>query len=156
MQKLKRNWLVSSKLTWGIWRILTWALENLKNLHFNGLLLTKVYNVWAKKTIEELFLMALNIDAKFEGKLTWAFKNDMANLANFHQSMFRSLKIGSLRGPFIQSRKCMSLKFTEEFCVKTVKNDAKFEEELACQFKINIRNVTNFDPSTWKPQKFAL
>ena len=28
--------------------------------------------------------MALNIDAKFEGKLTCAFKNDMRNLANFH------------------------------------------------------------------------
>ena len=25
---LKRNWLVSSKLTWGIWRFLTRALEN--------------------------------------------------------------------------------------------------------------------------------
>ena len=34
---------------WGIWQILTRALENLKNLHFNRLLLTKVYNVWAKK-----------------------------------------------------------------------------------------------------------
>ena len=28
--------------------------------------------------------MALRIDAKFEGKLTCAFKNDMNNLANFH------------------------------------------------------------------------
>ena len=27
--------------------------------------------------------MALNIDAKFERKLTYAFKNDMENLANF-------------------------------------------------------------------------
>ena len=27
--------------------------------------------------------MALNIDAKFEGKLTRAFKNDMENLGNF-------------------------------------------------------------------------
>ena len=27
--------------------------------------------------------MTLNIDAKFEGKLTCAFKNDMKNLANF-------------------------------------------------------------------------
>ena len=27
--------------------------------------------------------MALNIDAKFERKLTRAFKNDMKNLANF-------------------------------------------------------------------------
>ena len=42
MQHLKRNWIVSSKLTWGIWRILTQALENLKNLHFDGLLLTEV------------------------------------------------------------------------------------------------------------------
>ena len=29
--------------------------------------------------------MALNIDAKFEGKLTCAFKNDMRNLVNFHR-----------------------------------------------------------------------
>ena len=28
--------------------------------------------------------MALKIDAKFEGKLTCAFKNDMKNLVNFH------------------------------------------------------------------------
>ena len=35
------------------------------------------------KGTEELCLMALNIDAKFEGKLTCAFKNDMKNLANF-------------------------------------------------------------------------
>ena len=49
MQNLKRNWLVNSKLTWVIWWILSRALENLKNLHFNGLPLTIVYNVWAKK-----------------------------------------------------------------------------------------------------------
>ena len=100
IENLKSNWLVSSKLTWGIWQILTWALKNLKNLHFNGLLLNKVYNVWAKKSIGEFCLMALNIDATFEGKLTCAFKNDMRNLANFHQSMFGSLKIGTLMGPF--------------------------------------------------------
>ena len=29
--------------------------------------------------------MALRINAKFEGKLTCAFKNDMMNLANFHR-----------------------------------------------------------------------
>ena len=89
IQNLKRNWLVSSKSTWGIWQILTRALKNLKNLHFNGLLLNKVYNVWAKKSIEELCLMALKIDAKFEGKLTCAFKNDR-DLANFHQSTRKS------------------------------------------------------------------
>ena len=38
----------------------------------------------------------------------------------------------------------------------TMKNDAKFEEELTCQFKIDMRNLMNFDPSTRKSQKFAL
>ena len=30
-------------------------------------------------------MIALNNDAKFEGKLTSAFKNDMRNLADFHR-----------------------------------------------------------------------
>ena len=50
----------------------------------------------------------------------------------------------------------MSLKFTGEFCVMTMKNDAEFEVELTCQFKTDMRNVTNFDPSTRKSQKFGL
>ena len=49
----------------------------------------------------------------------------------------------------------MSLKFTGELCVITMKNDAKFEEELTCQFKIDMKNLTNFDPSTRKSKKFA-
>ena len=73
MQNLNRNSLVSSKLIWGIWGILTRALKNPKNLHFNGLFLTKIYNVWAKKDAEELSSIALKIDAKFEGKLTGNF-----------------------------------------------------------------------------------
>ena len=54
--------------------------------------------------------MALNIDATFEGKLTCAFKNDMRNLANFHQSMFESLKIGTFMGSFYPKWKIYELK----------------------------------------------
>ena len=50
----------------------------------------------------------------------------------------------------------MSLKFTGEFCVMTMKNETKFEWELTCLFKIDMRNLTNFDPSTQKSQKIAL
>ena len=50
----------------------------------------------------------------------------------------------------------MGLKFTGELCVMTMNNDAKFEEELTCQFKIDMRNSTNFDLSTQESQKFAL
>ena len=50
----------------------------------------------------------------------------------------------------------MNLKFTGEFCVETMKNGAKIEEELTCQFKIDISNLANVDLSTGKSQKFEL
>ena len=50
----------------------------------------------------------------------------------------------------------MSLKFTGELYVMAMKNDAKFEEELTCHFKIDMRNLTNFELRTRKSQKFAL
>ena len=46
----------------------------------------------------------------------------------------------------------MSLKFADELCVMTMKNDAKFGEELICRFKIDMRNLMNLDPNT---QTFA-
>ena len=69
------------------------------------------------------------------------------------------LKVSKLRfwwDPLIQSWKSMSLKFTEELSVMTMKNDAKFEEELTCHFKIDMRNLKNFDSNTQKSKKFAL
>ena len=50
----------------------------------------------------------------------------------------------------------MSLKFREEFCVMTMKNGAKFDEDLTCQFKIDMKNLMTFDPSTRKSQKSEL
>ena len=38
----------------------------------------------------------------------------------------------------------------------TLKNDEKSEEELTCHFKIEIKNLTNFNSRTWKSQKFTL
>ena len=46
-------------------------------------------------------------------------------------------KLRLLWDSFIQSRKCISLKFTGELCIMTMKNDSKFEEELTCRFKID-------------------
>ena len=42
----------------------------------------------------------------------------------------------------------MSLKFTEGLCIMRMKNDAKFEEELTCRFKIDMGNLINFDLGT--------
>ena len=38
----------------------------------------------------------------------------------------------------------------------TMKNDAKFEEESTCQFKIDMRNLTNFDVNSRKSKKLTL
>ena len=49
----------------------------------------------------------------------------------------------------------MSLIFRRELCVIKMNNNAKFEEKFTCQFKTNMRNLTNFDPKAQKSQKFA-
>ena len=65
-------------------------------------------------------------------------------------------KLGLWWDPFIQSRECMSLKFTDKLYVLTLKKNTKFERELTYRFKIDMKNLTNFNPSTWKFQKFQL
>ena len=64
-------------------------------------------------------------------------------------------KLGFWWEPLIPTWKSMSLKSTEALSVMTMKNCAKFEEELTCHFKVDMRNLTNFPPSTWKSHKFS-
>ena len=94
MQNLKRNWLVFSKLTRGIWLILMWAVESLK-----------ICTWWV---------------------------------------------------PFVESIYNFRWKSAEELSFMTLKCDTKFGEESNCHFKIDKRNLKNFDLSTWKSQKFSL
>ena len=101
--------------------------------------------------------MILNIDVKFEGKLTCAFKNDMSNLVNFYQGTFENQKNWDFEGSFYPKQKMYELKkFTGELCAMAIKNDAKCGEELTCQFKIDMRNLTNVEQSIQKYQKFGL
>ena len=66
------------------------SLEISPNLNFHRLLLLKVYKISAKKCIEELCLMTLKSDTKFEEKLICGLENDMRNLAKFYQSTRKS------------------------------------------------------------------
>ena len=149
--KLKMDTKFGEESTWrfkiGISNLinLTWALKSLKNLHFNGLLLSKVDVAWAKKSREELSFMTLQSDAKCDEKLTCCLKWEISQI--FTRAQVSKLKLWW--DPFVQRRKCMSLKFTEKLCVMKMKNDTKIEEELTCCFKIDM-NFTNFDPSTRK------
>ena len=96
--------------------------------------------------------MALMGDAKFEEKLSCGLENEM-KYEKFWPEHLKISKLGLWWDLLSQSRKCLSLKSTDELCVMTMK-DAKCEEKLSCHFRIDIRNLTNFDLSTWKSQKF--
>ena len=155
IQNLKRNCLVISKLTWGIWWILTQAIESLTNFHFNVLLLNKVYIASAEKVrksylswnwigIQNLGRNRLAVSKLAKGIwqiLTWGLES----LKDFH---FNGLLMGKL---YIVWAK----KSTEEQSFMKLKRDTKFGEESTRRFKIGIRNLTKFDPSTWKSQKFS-
>ena len=85
IQKLNKNWLVVFKLTWG-----TFDSKNFwKKLCFNCFLVTKVYNAWAAKVQRSYLSWHWRVNANFEKKLTCDLKNDMRNLANFHQSTWK-------------------------------------------------------------------
>ena len=97
--------------------------------------------------------MTRKSDAKFEEKLTCGLGNDMRNMARFSLEHLKVSKLGLWWDPFIQSRKSMSLKFTVELCAMTMKNDAKFEEELTFFSKLTgirqiltraLKNLKNF------------
>ena len=94
-----KNWLVVWKITWRNWQM-TRELENRKYLHFNGLLLTKVYNVCAKKVQRSYVWWHWILMGNLKENLTCVFKNDMRSLANFHWRTFESLKIGTLMESF--------------------------------------------------------
>ena len=61
--------------------------------------------------------MALNIDAKFKGKLTCAIKNDTMNLKIFNRAL-ENLKIGTLMGFFYPKQETYELKICENFILR--------------------------------------
>ena len=100
--------------------------------------------------------MTFECDARSEEKLTCGLVGEWhEDIGKFSPEHTTFSKLGLSFDPFIQSRKFMSLKFKGELCVMTMKNDAKFEIELICHFKIRMRNLTNFYPRTQKSQKLA-
>ena len=104
---------------------MTQELESLKTLHFNGLLLTKVYNAWAEKYRGVMF-DSTEYWCKIWRETDLCFQKWHEEFSKFSTEHFRkSQNLGLSLGPFIQTRKYMSLKLTGELCVMTMKNIAK-------------------------------
>ena len=75
IQSLNKKWLLVPKMTWGIWRILTWAVQSLK--------ISTLLVYFCRKYI--MFMLK-----RYRGVVLWkilyAFKNDIINLVNLHTS----------------------------------------------------------------------
>ena len=120
-----------------IWWILFWALKSLKNVHFDWCAkhttfdLKKVqwsYISWHWRVVQNL---------KKNWLVVWKWHEEFAKFSPEHMKFS---KLGLSLDPLIQSRKCVSLKLKGELCVMRMKNDAKFETELTCHLKIDMRN----------------
>ena len=116
---------------------------------------------WPKYRIFEVnkYRIVMFDGAKYQCKI-WR-KSDLCfqkwheEFGKFSPGHLKVSKLGLWWGPLRQSTKYMSLKCAGGLRVMKMKNDAKFEEELPCQFKTDMKNLKNFDRSNQKSQKFA-
>ena len=90
IKNAKRNWLVVSKLTQGIWWILTWELESLKIYTLLGCFWPNYIYVWAKKVQRSYVWLHSRLIQSLKENWLVLPKIDMRNLANFHQSTWKS------------------------------------------------------------------
>ena len=132
-------------MTRGIWRILTRALKSLKNCVLMGSLWPK-YIMFELKKYRGVIFHDTKEWCKIWRKTDLWFEKWHEKFGKFSPEHLKVSKLGLWWDSFVQSRKFMSLKFTDELCVMAMKNNAKFKEELNCRF----RNLMNFDPSTGK------
>ena len=127
-------------MTQGIWRIFARELESFKNLHFNGLLLTKVYNVWASKVQSSYvwwhsrLIQGLKKNWLVLPKITWG-------IWNIFPRALESLKIGTWMASFGLNLNIYELKLyrgvmchgNEKWCKNWSENDLSVQnwhEEL--------------------------
>ena len=88
-----------------------WAEHsNSQNVHFNGLLLGKVYIVRAKKITEEQSFMKLEKDKKIGEEATSRFKIGIRNLTKCDPSTPKSQKFSFSEAAFEESIYCLSSK----------------------------------------------
>ena len=147
IQNLKKNWSPVWKMT-KIWWNLSRALESLQNCTF-------ICSYCDLKKYRGVIFHDTEGWCKIWRKTDLWFGKWHEEYGKVSPDHLRVSELGLWLDPLIQSRNSMSLKSTEELCVMAMKNNAKFEEELTCYFKIGMKNLTNFDPNTWPSQKFS-
>ena len=147
---------LTCKFKIGMRNLLKIGMRNLLNFDQSTQKISKIYTLmdcfWPKyimfelKKYKRVMFDGTEDWCKFEGKLTCSSKNYMTNLANFYQSTQKSQN-WNFQGIFFFPN--LENVWGGVMC-HTMKNDAKFEEEFSYKFKIGMRNLLIFDPSTQK------
>ena len=153
IQNLKKNWSVGTKMT-RIWWNLIRALGS-KTCTFICSYCAN-YLIFDLKKYGGVIFHDTEGWCKILRKTDFWFEKWHEEYGEFSPEHLKVSKLELWWDAWIQSRRTMSWKFTEELCVMTMKNDAKFEQELTCHFKAHMKNSTNFDLSTRKSQTILL
>ena len=136
---------------------MTWALESLKSFHINGLLLSKVYIVWAEKVQMSFMFHETEEEYKIWREIDLSFQNWHNEFDKFWPEHLKVSKVFTLMGSFWVKYILFELKkYRWVLCFMKLKRNTKFGEKSTCRFKVDIKNLTNFDVNTQKSQKFSL
>ena len=100
------------------------------------------------ESTEELCLIARKIDTKFEGKLICASKNDMRNLANFHQSTWKSQNWYFDGIPLSKLESAWAWKLQRSYMSWQWRMMQNLKRNWLVILKIDMRNLMNFDSGT--------
>ena len=114
---------------------LAWSVKSLKKIAFQLAVFYQSIKCLREKSTEKLSFMTLKTDAKLEKKTDLWFGKCYEEFGKFSPEYLKVSKLRLWWDPFIQSRKCMSLKSAEELCVMTKKNIAKFLRETDLLFQ---------------------
>ena len=127
-----------SKFTWGIWRILTRALESLKNVLFNGILLKKVYNIWAKNCRGVMFHNTEEW-CKIWREIDLSFQNSYEKLDEFRPELSKISKICTLMDSFWTKYIMFGVKKYTWAMFDSTKDWFKIWRKLTCVFEMTWR-----------------
>ena len=117
-----------------------------KNLHFDGLLLSKAYKVLDEKVQKSCVSWHWRVMQNL--RKNWLLVPKMTKgILWILMRAVTSLKICTLMCYFGWKYIMFESKKYRELCVITLENDAKFEEELTSAFENDMRYFANFDPT---------
>ena len=113
-------------------------VRSTKELKFNGIHLSKNYIPSPKTLFADLSNITFNWLVIW--KMTWEIR----------QVFSRALRTGTLMGSFNTNLKTHELKIHRGVICHDNEELGKIWRGTVCHFKVEMRNLKNFDPSTWK------